>query len=510
MSSTQGTSDNTSRKSMEPWIKDSVVYYPHQIEAIRKMATMRSVLLADDMGLGKSLQALTVFAIDVARGLGKNCLVVCPASLKANWRNEVEKFTGGIAVRTVTNAPGSGKPFRSGQISKFDALGGPKILIVNYEQVVAHLEELNRCGWDMIIFDEAHMLKTPTAKRTKACHKLLTHRCMLLTGSPVLNHVNDLWSLGERVQKDMFGSYYKFLSRYAKYGGWQDKQIVGIKNEAELNSILHTFMIRRLKEDVLDLPDVQFIERIVELHPKQKKLYKEVVQNMQLTTDDPDNPEDIQNALTKFLRLKQICGTTATVTDEDVSSKLDAALFDAVNLIGDGHRVVSFTQFRGVQSAFVERLRVESEKGRNLKPAHGTRGLLGPRFPIFVLNGDVDPGERQAVVDAWSNSEKPGILVCIFSVAGIGLNMTAARHGQFLDKLFVPALNKQAVDRMHRIGADKSQPVQILEYICKDTAEERVEKILKQKRKVADQLLEVDPLTARMINAIMKEEKDNL
>lgn len=492
------------RKSMEPFIKDSVNYYNHQIEGIRKMAHMRSFLLADDMGLGKSLQAITVFAIDVKRGIGRTCLIVCPASLKQNWKNEFDMFTGGIEVRLVSNA-GHSKATRMKQIEKFSMLTGPKVLVVNYEQVVSHLEELNRCNFDVVIFDEAHMLKSPKAKRTLACHKLITHRAFLLTGSPILNHVNDLWSLCERVIPGMFGSYYKFLNRYAVYGGYQNKQITSVKNEQELRDKLQSIMIRRLKEDVLDLPEVQFINRSVELLPKQKKLYNEVVQNMQLTNDsDPANPEDIQNALTKFLRLKQICGTSATVTDVDVSGKLDTAVFDAETLMDDGHRVVAFTQFRGVQKAYVDRLNSRAALGSKLKPAGAP--AQGNKFPVYVLNGDVPIDERQEVVRQWSLSAKPGILVCIFSVAGVGLNMTAARHGQFLDKLFTPALNKQAVDRMHRIGSDLTQPVQIFEYLCKDTAEERVEKILKAKKKVSDQLVETDQLTKRMLMEIMKQE----
>ncbi len=492
------------RKSMEPWIKDDIHFYSHQIEGVRRMATMRSALLCDEMGLGKSLQAITVFAIDVKRKIAKNCLIVAPASLKSNWSNEIEQFTGGFHVEVIGNA-GTNMGKRQAQIENFARIDQPKFLIVNYEQVKALLKELNSVPWDMVIFDEAHMIKNPTAKRTKACHSLLASRFLLLTGSPLLNHVNDLWSLLKMTNlgDPNFPSYYQFLSRYARYGGWGGKQIVGIKNENELYASLHQVMIRRLKKDVLDLPSVQFVTRFVELTNRQKKMYNQIVENMQLTFVDDEGVEqtaDIQNPLTKYLRLKQICGTSATVDpDTDDSLKLDSAVWDAESIMLEyGERVVAFTQFRGVLSAYEKRMIARAQHG-NIKG--------DAKFPVFVLHGGVPIDERQEIVNAWRDSKKPGILICMFQVAGVGLNMTAARYGQFLDKLYVPKLNQQAVDRMHRIGASTTQPVTILEYRVKDTAEDRVEKILAQKEKVSNSLVEDNAEINAVIQKVLSEEK---
>lgn len=483
------------RKSMEPWIKDNVHYYDHQVDGIRKMAMMRSVLLADEMGLGKSLQALTVFAIDVVMNKKERCLIVCPASLKRNWAEEIEKFTG-FKATVVSNS--STKPIREKVINGYLEDSGPRILILNYEQVKSHLDILKRVDWGFLILDEAHMIKNHKAGRTKAIHSLSAHRSLVLTGSPILNHVNELWSLLERVAPGEWGTYWKFVNRYAVFGGFENRQITGIKHEGELKFELEKVMLRRLKKDVLDLPEIQFIERIVDLTPLQRKMYDEVVNDLQLTIGEGSDPVEINNALTKFLKLKQICGTTATVREDekDESFKLDAALWDAESLIEQGERIVAFTQFRGVQEAYVKRL---TKRSNWQKVADKT-------FPIFVLNGDVPPDDRQDVVNAWANSEVPGIIVCMFQVAGVGLNMTAARYGQFLDKLFVPKLNQQATDRMHRIGANKTHPVQILEYLCKNTAEERVEKILKTKEKVFNSIIEDDAFVSKIIADVMAKE----
>lgn len=489
------------RKSVEPYISDDLEYYPHQVDGIRRMVTMRSVLLADDMGLGKSLEAISLFAIDVKQGYAEKLLVVCPSSLKINWENEISKFTKNISTMVIkTTVSGISRDKKKEYLEKFKSATGPRVLITNYEQLPGMIEEYSSINWDMIIFDEAHMIKNPRAKRTKACHKLVTKRSILVTGSPVLSHVNDLWSLLERIAPGQIESYHRFVNRYAVWGGFKGKQIIGIKNEKELNARIAEVMVRRLKEDVLDLPEVTYTTRVVELVKSQVKLYKEVVENMQLTISD-DEKEDIDNALVKYLRLKQICGSSSSIIEgKDDSGKLDAAEFDAMDLIVEnGERVVAFTQFRSIQDAYVNRLQLLASKAS---------GNKGPKFPIYVLNGDVPDTDRQAIVDQWSEGE-PGIIVCMFQVAGVGLNMTAGRYGQFLDKLYTPSLNKQAVDRMHRIGADKTKPVTIIHYLARNTVEDRVEQILAEKTRVSNKLLDPDIATKLAIKQAMIEEKEN-
>lgn len=486
------------RKSLEPWVPDSISFYQHQADGVRMMSRMRSVLLGDDMGLGKSIQTLTAFAVDVKRGNSTTLLVVCPASLKSNWENEVKKFTTFPCI----TLPGGQPKKRAELLAEFTALAGPKVLIINYEQIGVHLAALNKINFDIAAFDEAHYLKSYKSKRTKEAQKLISRRSFLLTGSPLLNHVNELWPLLDRISPGEWGNYWDFTRRYCVYGGFEGRQITGVKNEQELTTRLQSVMIRRLKSDVLDLPPVQYIQKTVGLHPKQKSLYTQVISEMKLATSAAEETE-IDNALTKFLRLKQICGTTAAVLDggADHSDKLDVATEDALQILGQGHRIVAFTQFRSVQEVYAARI------------------AKGGDYPIYLLHGDVpstsdgraadDPAKklsRQEVVDAWATNPKPGIIIAMFQVAGVGLNMTEARHGQFLDKLYTPAMNQQAVDRMHRIGASETESVQILEYICEDTVEERVEKILGAKSEVFDKIVERDDWAANVVAQALKEE----
>lgn len=477
-------SNGARRKSLEPWVKDEVEYYPHQIDGVRELHGRKSFLLADDMGLGKSLQALTIFAVDVKRGWSSKMLVVCPVTLKGNWADEIEKFTR-FSYMVLDGTPDE----RVKQLIDFHGWQGPKILIVNYEQVRSHGEVLTAMHFDIACFDEAHYIANHKAKRTEAALELYSRRSFMLTGTPMLNHVDGLWTLLHRIDPDGYPRFYKFVNRYAVFGGYKNKQIVGVKNEDELKERLHGVMLRRLKKDVLNLPEVQKIERRVDLTPEQLKLYNEVVTEMRVTRVDSDKPDDIENALTKFLRLKEICGTTFKFTGEDVSSKLDLAVADDLEILENDHKTVVFTQFRDMQSCYIRRMR-EANKD----------------VPLWILNGDVKKADRPEIVKEWAQTREPGVLVCMLQVAGIGLNMTAARHGSFLDKLFVPGLNQQAIDRLHRIGQSETQPVQIREYIARGTIENRVNQILQTKSKLFGEIVETDPNWRKKLIELLMEE----
>jgi len=454
------------RKSMEPWIKDEVVYYEHQVTGIRKLARQKNFILADEMGLGKSLQAITVFAIDIARGRCKTCIVVCPASLKVNWEDEFSKFTGGIDVVILDGSP----KVRRQQIIEFMLNENPRVLIVNYEQVGSHEIELNKIGFDVAIFDEAHYIKNPKTKRTKAAMGLRSTRSFMLTGTPMLNNVAELWPMLARVaphEKD-FSGYYRFMNKFCALGGYTGHEVIGIKNEQILNAHLRNYMLRRRKAEVLDLPEVQIITKYVKMLPEQEKLYKEVITEMKLTTTD--GPLEVENQLTRLLRLKQICGTTLPFNGEDISAKFDLAEIEDEELVQSGEHIVVFTQFRDVNAAYAAR-------------------LVKRDIPVFTMTGDDKPIDRPQIVKNWESSA-PGVLICMFQVGGVGLNMTKARHGVFLDRLYVPGLNQQAIDRMHRIGADKTQAIQIRDYQIKNSAESRINEILKMKQATIDKTVD--------------------
>jgi SNF2 family DNA or RNA helicase len=482
---------------MEPFLKDEVEYYDHQITGIRQMMGMKSFLLADDMGLGKSLQALTVAIGDIYRGWASKVLIVAPVSLKGNWSEEIAKFSRlehmifgqAIDPKNPDRLRSLTPKQRETQLAAFESIEGPKVLIVNYEQVLRHRADFNRVKFDICIFDEAHYLKNPRAKRTQECHKLRATRYFMLTGTPMLNQVNELWGVLHMIDPVAYPNYYTFVNRYCVFGGYQDKQIIGVKNERELQEKLKSIMIRRLKKDVLDLPEVQYISKKISLSDKQQKLYDQAEKELEIPIVGQADPSEIENALTKLLRLKQICGTTKPFNGEDNSSKLDVMVEDAMQIIKSGDRLVVFTQFLEVQDCFATRLDKEM-----------------PDVPIWELNGSVKAHERQAMVNEWANHPIPGVIVCMLQVAGIGLNMTAASHALFGDKLWVPGLNQQAVDRLHRIGASETQPVQVIEYLMKGTVETRVETVLKTKSKLFGTIVNDVDFKKKLLDALREKQ----
>lgn len=456
----------TPRKAV-PRIKDEIDYFKHQVEGIRRMLRMRSVLLADDMGLGKCIQALTVAACALEEPNCNRILIVTPASLKGNWEEEIQNYGRNFTSEILEGDPKT----REKQLANFNR----DCLIVNYEQVISHWAALNMMGFDMTIYDEGHFLKNRKSKRTKACMKLNQTRHFVLTGSPVLNQVDDLWQLLNRVAPTEFPSYHVFVNRYAVYGGYQGKQIVGIMNEKELRDRMAPYLVRREKTELGLVGKLPIIKELIEMHPKQRELYDQCITDLELPNPaDMDKPFKIENALVKLLRLKEICGTTACLGYADYSSKLDRAVELAEQFYGKGKSIVVFTQFRQVQACYYTR-------------------LMAAGIPAVMLHGDVKVSDRQPLVTKWTadtKAGKPSVLICMWQVGGIGMNLVAASTVISLDKLFVPKLNEQGYDRLDRIG--QTEPVQIIELIMRKSIEQRIESILKRKIGIFGALLDVD------------------
>lgn len=443
-----------------------IKFYEHQTEGIHWCNQRKSFILADQPGLGKTLQALACADFDFSRGYAEKMLVCCPASLKHNWLREINSFTSFDAIVL------EGKRSERDQIL-FDFAGSGDIIIINYEQLSMHLDQFQGLRLDIAVFDEAHALKSFKSKRTAAAIDLRAKRKMFLTGTPMLATVTDLWPLFHMIWPRVYDNFYAFRNRFALMGGYQDKQVIGVKpeRESELAEILEECMLRRRKSEVLDLPDKQYIQIWVPLHPEQQKMYDEALEELQITLPDDPTPLELQNALTKFLRLKQLASTTLNLTEEyDYSYKLDVVADRVHEVLANGKPTIVFTQFLGTNAALVNRLSRE-----------GVR--------VFQLTGATLNEDRSKVVDQWAATPN-GVLVAQIQVAGVGLNMTEADTVIFAEKMFTPALNEQAVDRIHRIGQDSDQ-IQIIEVLAENTIEERAEEILNTKQrehvKVIDQ-----------------------
>lgn len=472
---------SAARKSLEPFLRDDIEYFDYQVAGVRELHPKPSFLLADDMGLGKSLQALTVFCIDVKLGRANTLLIVCPVTLRMNWAKEIKKFTRlpytllGEEELSNGNVKKLSVAKRHQQLLEFFTDPGPRILIANYEQIAAeaHTAVFASALFDAVIFDEAHYIKNPDSKRSQACLRVRAKRNFLLTGTPLLNHVNELWTLLHKINPQRYPRYWSFVNRYCVFGGYENRKVIGTKNEKELVEELRTVMVRRLKTNVLKLGEPQVIPINVSLTAYQRKLYDRAMNDLELESASGEEAADIDGDLAKFTRLKQICATPFCLGEEytDDSYKLDQAIDLIQQFMDKGEKVGVFTQFRPVIVALQRRLKT-----------------IGLKQGTFELTGDVPPPQRVPLVDEWAKHPDPLPILCMSQVAGVGLNMTASSTVIRIDKLFVPGLNNQVVDRFNRIGQTK--PVQVFDITAVGTVEYRVEEILREKVKLNEDIVE--------------------
>ena len=461
------------RKSLTK-IKDETDYYQHQVDAVRWAVRKPSFLIADEMGLGKSLSAATVAAVDFERGQARTILIVVPAFLRYNWLEELEKHTQ-YKVMVLAGTP----VYRRAAVENFPH-SGFDVLIVSYDTLVNDKDYFDTVSWDIVIVDEAHYIKNPSSQRSKAVRMLRRRRGFLLTGSPMLNRPDELWALLNFMDPHRFKNRYQFRSRFCVMGGFKMKEIVGVKNKGELRGIMDEYMIRRLKRDCLDLPEKQIVRLKVDLHPDQKKIYDRMETELLLEIPDEPDPLEAENILVKMLRLKQICGTPAVFGFADDSYKLDKMMEMVLEFTRDDpdqqSPVVVWTQFRGVME-------------------YAAKRMIAAGVPVWQLHGDVKQEHRMAIINEWAKTKdtnQPGVLLVMLQM-GLGLNLTAADKAIFIDSLYVPKLNEQAEDRIHRIGASTTKPVQIYYLITRGSVEERIEQILRSKRKLFNELIETDP-----------------
>lgn len=491
------------RQSLEPWIKDEINYLQHQTEGIRTMAKTRSLILGDDMGLGKTLQSLTVFGIDAKIGRGETCIVICPATVRSNWANEIEKFTRIPYVLLGETIGRNGRPKkitdnaeRTAQLVDFFLMKGPRILIANYEQFTSPAYEgiLSKKRFHMAIFDEAHRMKNPDSVRTQAVMAIKSTRSLLLTGTPLLNRVQELYILFHRIDPERYCNPYRFANRYCVFSSGKFRQVIGTKNEAELRTKLGEVMIRRLKKHVLGTKEPTIIPVYVGLSDEQRAIYDQVEEEFLISIPGGTEEDSLKaQGIEKFNRLDQLCVTPRNLGEEfpDSSQKLDKLIEMLDELAQNEEKVVVFTKWKPGLKRIIERSRKAM-----------------PGVPVFELSGDIPAERRQSVIDQWSAVEGPAFIVAMIKVAGVGLNMVASNTIIFVDKTVVPGLNKQAIDRCDRIGQTK--PVVVYELFVHGSIEHRVDEILREKDKLNNDIVEGSVAVNNVMQMLREKMKRDL
>ena len=423
--------------------------------------------LADDMGLGKTVQALAQILSMAAKGPS---LVVAPTSVCLNWESETLKFAPTLQV--VMFGGGQREECLKG-LKPFD------LVICSYGLLQQEGELLAAVGWQAIVLDEAQAIKNMATKRSQAAMELRGAFKMVATGTPIENHLGELWNVFRFINPGLLGSLKQFNVKFAApIEKTQDK-----KARARLKKLIQPFILRRTKNQVLEeLPSRTEITVKVEMGEEEASLY-EALRRSALETLAGIGKVEGKGAqhlkiLAEIMRLRRACCNPRLILPDSAvpSAKLAAFAEIIAELQENRHKALVFSQFVG----HLEIIRQFVEKAG---------------IPYQYLDGSTPPKERKKRVDAFQAGSGELFLISL-KAGGVGLNLTAADYVIHMDPWWNPAVEDQASDRAHRIG--QKRPVTIYRLVTKGTIEEKIVGLHLQKRGLADSLLEESDMSGKV------------
>ncbi|MCP2092845.1 Helicase conserved C-terminal domain-containing protein [Actinosynnema pretiosum] len=443
----------------------TAVLRPYQARGLAWLAFLDSLglgaCLADDMGLGKTVQLLALEALCRQGDDGSRAptLLVCPLSVLGNWQREAERFTPGLRVRV-----------HHGPERDVGGLGeGCDLVLTTYAVVVRDVEALRAIRWDRVVLDEAQNVKNSSTRQFQAVRSLDARHRVALTGTPVENRLAELWSVMDFANPGVLGTVNTFRARFA----------VPVERHADedaavrLRRVTAPFVLRRLKTDpriISDLPDKIEVKQLCPLTPEQASLYQAVLDDMLAKVDESEGPERRGLVLASLSKLKQVCNHPAQLLGDGSrvagrSGKVNRLEEVLEEVLADGDKALCFTQF--------------TEFGSLLAPH------LAARFDedVLFLHGGTPKRARDAMVERFQGEGGPSVFLLSLKAGGTGLNLTAANHVIHLDRWWNPAVEDQATDRAFRIG--QRRHVQVRKFVCAGTVEERIDRMVEQKRGLA-------------------------
>ncbi|MBF0183924.1 MAG: DEAD/DEAH box helicase [Magnetococcales bacterium] len=475
---------------------------PYQKAGVKWLHLLSSLglgaCLADDMGLGKTVQVLSLLLVQAREGNNRQPnLLVVPTSLLANWVAEIERFAPSLQILTVHPSALSADQIKSLTVDQFL---GFDLVITSYGSLL-RLSVLEDTDWRLLILDEAQAIKNPNAKQTKAAKALKTRARIALTGTPVENHLGDLWSIFDFINPGLLGNFKQF-------NGYTKKLVGRTHNPyGPLRELVGPYILRRMKTDrsiISDLPDKTEIKAYCSLGRKQAALYGQAVENLANELEESEGIQRKGLILSTMMRLKQICNHPSHWLNDHDWSEEESGKFMRLREIAEvvssrQEKMLLFTQFRettGPLASFLSRI-------------FGRSGL--------VLHGDTAVKKRKELVQAFQEDETVPFFVLSLKAGGSGLNLTAASHVVHFDRWWNPAVENQATDRAFRIGQKKN--VLVHKFVCKGTLEEKIDTLLEAKKSLTKDLLgdsgeinvtemtndELLRLVAFDLNAVMEE-----
>ncbi|BAZ50388.1 SNF2-related helicase [Nostoc sp. NIES-4103] len=425
--------------------------------------------LADDMGLGKTIQFIAfLLHLKEQDTLEKPTLLVCPTSVLSNWEREVKRFAPTLKVLQYHgDKRPKGKNFIE-TVKKHD------LVITSYSLIHRDVKSLQGVSWQAIVLDEAQNVKNPEAKQSQAARQLEATFRIALTGTPVENRLQELWSILDFLNPGYLGNRQFFQRRFAmpieKYGDAASLN--------QLRSLVQPFILRRLKTDreiIQDLPDKQEMTVFCGLTPEQATLYQQVVE---ASLTDIESAEGLQRRgmiLALLVKLKQICNHPSQYLKADSLAQHHSAKLQRLEemldvALAEGDRALIFTQF--------------AEWGKLLKPH--LEKQLGRE--ILFLYGSTSKKQREEMIDRFQHDPQgPPIMILSLKAGGVGLNLTRANHVFHFDRWWNPAVENQATDRVFRIGQTRN--VQVHKFVCTGTLEEKIHDMIESKKQLAEQVV---------------------
>jgi SNF2 family DNA or RNA helicase len=450
--------------------------FAHQIEGFNFGLSHDRWLLGDEQGLGKTKQVIDIAVAKKETCGYKHCLIVCGVNgLKWNWQNEIKTHsneTGWILGQRTKNkrvviGSTSDKLHDLTQLNTISSY----FLITNVEslrdeKISAKLSELCKSGEiQLVAIDEIHKCKNPSSQQGKGILKLQSECRIAMTGTPLMNTPMDLYIILKWLGYEKH-SFYQFKQHYCVMGGFGGYEVVGYRNLDELQEQTQEIMLRRLKEDVLDLPDKLFIDEYVEMTGKQEQIYKEITAEIKANIDQI---KIANNPLAELIRMRQATGYTGILSSTiQESAKIDRLVEIVEETVQNGKKIVIFSNWLQMTDPIYQR--------------------LSKLYEGVIITGETVDNERQSNVNKFQNDKNCKFILGTIGAMGTGLTLTAGTVVVFMDEPWTMANKQQAIDRCHRIGTKEN--VTVYTIMCKNTIDERIHEIVEKKGAMSDALID--------------------
>jgi hypothetical protein len=392
--------------------------------------------LADDMGLGKTIQTLALLLQLKRETAGAPSLLVAPASLLANWKSEIARFTPTLDVFFAHPSETPLQTLKDAVADPARTLSGKDLVITTYGLLTTRLPSLRQIDWRLVVLDEAQAIKNPAARQTSAVKELRAQARIALTGTPVENRVGDVWSLFSFICPGLLGSAAEFGRTIKRLSSDQTRHFAPLRN------LTRPYILRRLKTDkniISDLPEKTEIRAWCVLSKAQAALYQQSVKELAEKLDIVDGIQRRGLILAFLMRFKQICNHPSHWLGDGAFDPAESGKFARLRELGEEiaarqEKVLVFTQFKEITGPLATHL----------------ERIFG--LPGLILHGATPIKERQRLVERFQQDGGPPFFILSLKAGGTGLNLTAASHVIHFDRWWNPAVENQATDRAFRIG----------------------------------------------------------